>query len=356
MKTGTMTTPLHGGKAPAWLFMRMQALAREIISTIVIDFGTEELLKRLSEPLWFQALGCVLGFDWHSSGVTTTVCGALKAGINGRENELGLYICGGKGGRSRKTPEEIEGYCARIALAPQGLVRSSRLSAKVDNNALQDGYQLYHHAFFFDRQGRWSVVQQGMNTAVHTARRYHWTGIELKDYVEEPHSGICTEDRVQSVFDLTARQSRDARNASVEILKQGPDSVLSELKKCKAYHMPRRHAVLLNDIHPDNIKKVLIQTYEQDPQDFTALLEAKGAGPKTIRALALLSEIIYGTEVSRVDPAVFAFAHGGKDGTPYPVHKGVYDQSIQILKTAVEQARIGDREKFAAMRKLARWR
>ncbi len=348
-----MTTPLHSGRAPQWLFKRMASLSREVVRAIVMEFGTEELLLRISDPLWFQALGCVLGFDWHSSGVTTTVCGALKEGISGMERELGLFICGGKGGRSRKTPIEIESFCNGLGLEPEGLVRSSRLSAKVDNNALQDGYQLYHHTFFFDASGKWSVVQQGMDTLSRTARRYHWTGIGLNTFVEEPHTGICSDVRQASVLDLTSKDSRSARDASVEVLMQGPDFVLSELRKSREYKMPSRHSLMLKDINPDNIKRVLVQTYEQNPQDFTALLESKGAGPKTIRALALLSEIIYGTEISREDPAIFSFAHGGKDGTPYPVDRKTYDRSIHILRDALEKASIGDKDKISAIRRLA---
>lgn len=355
MKTGTMTTPLHGGKAPSWLFKRMSALSREIVSAIIIEFGTHEFLLRISDPLWFQALGCVLGFDWHSSGVTTTVCGALKEGIMGAEKELGLFTCGGKGGRSRKTPEEIKAYCDKTSLDADGLVRSSRLSAKVDSAVLQDGYQLYHHTFFFDNTGLWSVVQQGMNIPTHTARRYHWTGISLKTFVEEPHSGICSDLSNTPVYDLTAKKSRAARDKSVEILNEGPDFVISNLEKCRDYRLPYRHELLLRDIHPENIRRVLISTYEQNPHDFTSLLEVKGAGPKTIRALALLSEIIYATEVSRKDPAMFSFAHGGKDGTPYMIDKKAYDRSIEILKISVERARIGDKDKLNAMRMLSKF-
>ncbi len=348
-----MTSPLHGGKAPYWLFNRMVALSREIVSAIVIEFGTQELLQRLSDPLWFQALGCVLGFDWHSSGVTTTVCGAVKEGIKGREKELGFFVCGGKGARSRKTPIEIEDYCDKLGMDPASLVRSSKLSAKVDNNALQDDHQLYQHTFAFDKQGTWSVVQQGMNTDLRTARRYHWSSIDLKTFVEEPHSGICSDKTKSRIFDLTAKDSNDARSSSVEVLKQGPEWILAELQKCKNYNLPSRHALLLQDINPKNIKRVLTITYEQNPEDFTSLLEGKMAGPKTIRALALLSEIIYGTEVSRKDPAVFSFAHGGKDGTPYPVDRKVYDRSIEILKISVEKAKIGDKDKMDAMKKLS---
>ncbi len=354
MRTGTVVSPLHGGKAPAWLFKRMAAMAREISSVIVLEYGTRELLERLADPLWFQALGCVLGFDWHSSGVTTTVCGAVKEGLSGMEHELGFYACGGKGARSRKTPQEIELFCERRGRDPEILVRSSKVSAKVDNTALQDGYQLYHHNFFFDAQGRWSVVQQGMNTANRTARRYHWFSRELEDMVDEPHAGICAQRKMGLVYDLTASQSLESRERSVEILHEGPDFVLGELEKCKSYELPRRHALMLSDIEPKNIRRVMIQTYEQQPQSFLDLLESRGAGPKTVRALALLAEVIYGTEVSRSDPAVFSFAHGGKDGTPYPVNKEVYDNSIDVLRCAVEKARIGDRQKLEAMRKLTR--
>jgi uncharacterized protein len=352
MRTGIMTTPLHGGKAPSWLFKRMQSLAGEIVKAIVIDYGTDELLKRLSEPLWFQALGCVLGFDWHSSGVTTTVCGAIKEGIAGFEHEISFYACGGKGGRSRQTPSDIETRCERMGVEPAPLVRASRLSAKVDNNALQDGHQLYHHNFFFDSSLTWTVVQQGMNEEMLTARRYHWYSPALREFVEEPHAGITSQTCLESVYDLTAKSSHGSRDASVEILRQGPDFVIGELKTARESSLPSRHKVMLSDINPENIRRVLIETYEQNPADFTSLLEAKGAGPKTIRALSLLAEIIHGTEVSRTDPAVFSFAHGGKDGTPYPVDRSNYDHSIEILKVALGKARICDKEKLDAMKRL----
>ncbi len=350
-RTGTAQLPLHGGQAPAYLFRRMVKLAREISLIVIREYGTLELMRKLSDPYWFQAFGCVLGYDWHSSGVTTVVCGALKEAWKPIRQETGLFIAGGKGATSRKTPSEIEALGSEIKVAPSGLIYASRMSAKVDNNALQDGYQIYHHSFVFDREGRWAVIQQGMNQANGLARRYHWLSETVGSFVDEPHAGIISSATVEPL-NMVAHDSDRAREASTKIALDKPWRTLQELKRLQHMELPRRHAVLVEDINPDRIAGTLESAYEAQPQDFAELLGAKNVGPKTIRALALLSEIVYGARPSFTDPARFSFAHGGKDGTPYPVDRSTYDRSIQILHTTVERAKIGDRERFDALKRL----
>lgn len=353
--TGIAHLPLHGGKAPAWLFSRMTKLAREITIAIVSDFGPAEMLNRLSDPYWFQALGCVLGFDWHSSGVTTTVCGALKEGIKGMEPELGLFIAGGKGGTSRKTPSEIDAVGHLISIDAANLIYASRMAAKVDNNAVQDGYQLYHHVFCFTKDGAWAVVQQGMNEKNLYARRYHWLGEKVSDFVCEPHAAICSQASA-GALNLVASESEAARNTIAGIAREEkPDKLVDQLKKMQGLELPRRHEIVLADIHPDRLYKIFIQTYERQPQNFEGLLGMEGVGAKTLRALSLIAEVIYGVPASFRDPARFSFAHGGKDGIPYPVDRKTYDKSIEILHNALEKARIEDGEKLAAFKRLKQW-
>src|SRR5947207_1321099 len=250
VRTGSAHLPLHSGRAPAWLFSRMVRLAREITAHIVTEYGSDEVLRRLADPYWFQAFGCVLGFDWHSSGVTTTVTGAMKEGLRGTEHELGIYAGGGKGAVSRKTPAEITGYCERLSIDPRPLVYASRLSAKVDSAAVQDGYQLYHHAFFFTPSGGWCVVQQGMNDANRMARRYHWLSASVRSYVNEPHAAVCA-DAEAPTLNLVAEESEGVRDASAELSRQDPSVVLSAIKDVPALTMPRRHAVQLADVNPN---------------------------------------------------------------------------------------------------------
>lgn len=352
MRTGTAQLPLHYGKTPRWLFDRMKLLAREIAIVIVDEFGTVEMLRRLSDPFWFQAFGCVLGFDWHSSGVTTTTCGALKEGIKGLEHELGLYVAGGKGATSRRTPQEIEAHGADLAVDPRQLIYASRMAAKVDNTALQDGYQIYHHAFVFDREGRWCVVQQGMNEVTRYARRYHWLSEGVRDFVCEPHAAICC-DAQGKPLNMVAQESEEARKVSTQLSQEKPWRLISELKKLKNLELPAHHQVLIQDLHPDRLAKVFLQTYEQQPGNFEQLLGMNGVGPKTIRALALIAELVYGAEVSFRDPVRYSFAHGGKDGHPYPVDRKGYDRSIQLLEKAIQQAKLGNREKLEAFKRLA---
>lgn len=351
MRTGIAHLPLHSGKTPRWLFERMARLAREITIIITREFGPEEVLRRISDPYWFQAFGCVLGFDWHSSGVTTTVCGALKEGIKGLEKDLGLFVAGGKGRASRKTPLEIEEAGQFLSIDPSNLVYTSRLTAKVDSAALQDGYQLYHHTFFFTKAGRWAVVQQGMNEVNRYARRYHWLGESVKDLVCEPHSAICCDSK-GVVLNMVAKEGDKAREVSTLISWERPETILKEIKRLKTLNMPGRHHTSLEDIHPDRLYKIFLSTYERRPKDFERLLAMEGVGPKTIRALSLISELVYGIRPSIKDPVVYSFAHGGKDGYPYPVDRKTYDSSIEFLSRVVDQARIGDREKIEVLRRL----
>jgi hypothetical protein len=345
-RTGFAHLPLHGGKAPRWLFERMTLLSREIVVFLVGEFGAEEVLRRLSDPYWFQAFGCVLGFDWHSSGVTTTVCGALKEGLRGLEPDLGLYVAGGKGATSCKTPAEIASACERIGRDPQPLIYASKISAKVDNSAVQDGYQLYHHCFVFTPKGEWCIVQQGMSDATAMARRYHWLSDNVTSYVSEPHAAICC-DATADTLNLVARESAEVRGASAKLATERPEVTL------KALEMPRRHTVLDVDINPKYLQKILLRTYEAAPKDFESLLSIEGVGPKTLRALALTSELIFGTEASRRDPARYSFAHGGKDGTPFPVDRPTYDKTIEIMRDALNGARIDRSEKVRAFWRLA---
>jgi len=353
MKTGTAQLPLHYGKAPSWLFQRMTKLAREITICIIDERGTDEMLQRLSDPFWFQAFGCVLGFDWHSSGLTTTVCGALKEGIKGIENELGFFIAGGKGSASRKTPSEIERYCYALSMDPQNLVYASRMSAKVDSTALQDGYQLYHHTFCFTKEGTWSVIQQGMNTDNHYARRYHWISTAVDNFVCEPHQAICCDARGKGL-NMVAFESEHCRQISTALSKEKPDTLISEIEKVEKLILPQHHDIKPLDLDTSRLRKIMITTYERQPNNYEALLGMKGVGPKTIRALSLLSELVYGAKPSFRDPARFSFSHGGKDGHPYPVDRDAYDFSIEFLKKCINNVKISHREKKEAFKRLSR--
>lgn len=357
MRTGTATLPLHGGKAPAWLFSRMRLLAREITLAVVGQYGPDEMLRRLSDPAWFQAFGCVLGFDWHSSGVTTTVCGALKDGLKGVEHESGLLVAGGKGGVSRKTPGEIESAASAglLAVEPAPLIYASKMAAKVDSSGLQDGYQIYHHSFFFTRSGKWAVVQQGMNEQNHMARRYHWLSDHVVDYVVEPHEAVASQAPGTNILNLVDRRSRAAQLVVTELSREAPDRIGGHLKRLKTLVMPRRHEVELADIEPANLHKAFLSTYERQPETFETLLSLPGVGPKTIRALSLIAELVFDTPASRSDPVLFSYAHGGKDGFPYPVDRETYDRNIEILRAAVSQAKLGRTERIDALRRLARF-
>jgi len=350
--TGIANLPLHYGAAPRWLFERMVKLAREITIVIISDFGPDEMLHRLSHPYWFQEFGCVLGFDWHSSGVTTTLCGALKEGIKGLEKDLGFFVAGGKGGTSRKTPSELESWGGIIGLNPEPLVYASRMSAKVDNNAIQDGYQLYHHNFFFTAKGNWAVVQQGMNETNHYARRYHWLGENVSDFVNEPHSAIASEMQ-GTALNLVAGESAPARSTITDIANETkPEILLTDLKKLTTLTLPEHHPLTTADIHPDSLSKIILSIYERQPEDFERLLGMQSVGAKTLRALSLISELVYGVAPSYRDPARYSFAHGGKDGYPYPVDRATYDKSIEFLAKAVNRTKLGIGEKNEALKRL----
>lgn len=349
--TGTANLPLHGGKAPAWLFGRMVKLSREIVSHVVQEYGPEEMLRRLSDPFWFQAMGCVLGFDWHSSGVTTTTCGAIKEGIRGLESELGFYAAGGKGGTSRKTPSEITSFCETTGDNPLPLVTASKLSAKVDSACVQDGYQLYHHAFFFTGQGSWCVVQQGMNDQNRMARRYHWLSEKVESYVDEPHAAVCCDHRGSSL-NLVAHEADRTRAISTELASMEPEQLRKELDQLPTLTMPARHPVTLSDINTKYLNKILLKTYTEQPKKYEELLGIPGVGARTLRSLALIGELIHGAPVCTRDPARFSFAHGGKDGTPFPVDRKTYDTTISIMHRALGRAHVDYTEKNKAVKRL----
>jgi hypothetical protein len=330
----------------------MVLLSREITLVIVEEFGPGQMLVRLSDPHWFQAFGCLLGFDWHSSGLTTVVCGALKQALAGLEPDTGLLVAGGKGATSRKTPSEIEAAADRFSFQPQPLVYASRMAAKVDSAALQDGFQLYHHTFLWTPQGQWAVVQQGLNPDARYARRYHWLSDALADFVVEPHSAIISGQR-SATLNMVAAEAGPCRDLSARLSHQPPDKTVRDIKRLQSLDLPSHHHIHLADIRAERLEKAFRKAYEANPQDFEQLLGTGGVGPKTVRALALMSDLVYGASASFRDPARFSFAHGGKDGHPFPVDRQTYDRSIDVLRRAVHRARIGRTEKLHALRRLA---
>ncbi len=351
-RTGLAHLPLHGGRAPAWLFQRMARLAREITAAIVVDHGPQEMLRRLADPFWFQAFGCVLGYDWHSSGLTTTVCGALKAGLDRTEHDLGLFVAGGKGRTARSTPSDIEARGASLAVNPSTLIHASRMSAKVDSVALQDGYDLYHHTMFFTKSGSWTVVQQGMNTQSRYARRYHWLGDSVTDFCCEPQAAICCDSRGKA-FNLVASESQRARDAITDMTHHfKPGTLKHEFERVRVLAMPRREYIAASDVNVSRIGRFLDGVQETPVQDFASLLALPGMGRRTTMAMALIADIVYGAPTSFRDPATYSFAHGGKDGYPYPVDRTLYDTSIRLLAGAVRRANISGREKGDVLSRL----
>ncbi len=351
MRRGIANLPLHYGKAPPWLFKRMVKLSESIIELFVMEHGRAELLRKLSDPYWFQAFGCLLGFDWHSSGLTTTVCGAIKEALN--NVKVGIYTAGGKGKSALNTPSDIEKISERIGKDLNHLADISRLVAKVDNVLLQDGYGLYHHFLLFTAEGGWCIIQQGMNTEKKFARRYHWLGEKLESFTEEPHSGISAyevQDKV--ILNGTAKESADFRKVLLDMFRN-PKETTEELKTLKRLELPRRHYISPKDVNINKIEALLTKAKELELSKFEDILKIKGLGAKSLRALALVSEIIYGAEPSFRDPATFSYAHGGKDGHPFPVQREVYDTSIDTLKKAIEKAKLGNREKIEAIKKLS---
>ena len=340
--------PLHYGQIPRWLAQRMSKLGGAIVEAIILEYGKSSVLQRLSDPFWFQALGAAMGMDWHSSGITTSVMAALKKAINPRFNDLGIYICGGKGKHSRNTPHELQSLADRTGLNGTELVRSSRLSAKVDNTAIQDGFQIYLHSFVVTSRGEWTVVQQGMNESTGMARRYHWHSEQLKSYVENPHTFIYGKNR-GDILNLTDTGAQPTKAGILAIAKEDPAYMLPEIRKIV---MPTHHDVRAEDVNLKRLGSVLALAHEREVGDFESLLLLEGLGPRTLQSLTLVSEIIHGTPSRFTDPARFSFAHGGKDGHPFPVLTTVYDETINHLKISVEKAKIGDTEKFSAIKNL----
>ncbi|HYI77773.1 MAG TPA: DUF763 domain-containing protein, partial [Chryseolinea sp.] len=348
-RSGYADLPLHYGRVPVWLAERMTKLGGAIVEALVIEYGKSEVLKRLSDPMWFQAFGCVLGMDWHSSGITTSVMGALKRAINPISKELGIYICGGRGKHSLKTPAELLKIADQTGLDGSALVRASKLSAKVDNTAVQDGFQLYLHNFILTDKGEWAVVQQGLNDASGMARRYHWHSAQFDSFLDEPHVGVCGENQ-GLILNLTDHNAVNTRNSIVDITTENPERMLREIRKIT---LPRHHEVTINDVNLKRLGAILTVAYEMQNKNFESLLLLEGAGPRTIQSLTLVSEIIYGTPSRFTDPARYSFAHGGKDGHPFPVPLKVYDQTIGVLRTSIEKAKLGMNEKQQAIRQLS---
>ena len=347
-RSGIADLPLHYGKVPAWLYERMASLGRSIVEVILMDYGKDEVLRRLADPFWFQSFGAVLGMDWHSSGITTAVMGALKRAINPDAKSLGLYICGGKGKLSMQTPQELLQLSDRIGLDGNGLIRSSKLVAKVDNTAIQDGYQLYLHNFIVTDRGNWSVVQQGMHEKDGTARRYHWHSEKVKSFVEEPHAGISGPSQ-GIILNLTAAEAAANRAGIMTIVGEDSSKVMQDFAKLI---MPAHHDVRASDVDLKRLGAMLYVARESQPSHFEDLLLLKGVGPRTLQSLALVSEVIHGAPSRFNDPARFSFAHGGKDGHPFPVPLTIYDESIQILQKGVEKSKLGYGEKLKSINKL----
>jgi len=361
-RTGSADLPLHGGHVPEWLAGRMARLGRVIAEAILLHGGRQELLRRLAHPFWFQSFGAVMGMDWHSSGITTSVIGALKRGLAPVEWELGLHVCGGRGRHSRKTPEELARIGERVGLDGASLARASRLVAKVDSAAVQDGFGLYLHGFIVADDGSWAVVQQGMNAERRQARRYHWLSENLTSFVDEPHAAI--EGRSQgTIVNLTDRRAELSRRAQVELVGRGPGAVLAALRRLAPapvaepqllphLQLPARHEVTAGDVVLRRLQGTLAAAAERGPKDFEELLLTPGVGARTVEALASVAEVIHGAPCRFSDPARYSLAHGGKDAHPYPVPLAVYDETLRVLRDAVDRAKLGNDDKLAAIRRL----
>jgi hypothetical protein len=363
-KTGVAELPLHGGKAPRWLFTRMVKLAESIVEVVMLEYDVDEFIKRLSDPFWFQALSCVLGYDWHSSGTTTVTCGALKMALNPEEN--GIMVAGGKGKTSRLAPSEIQKGCDVLGLSSmksEKLVYSSKMSAKVDNTAIQDSYQLYHHVFIFNEKGTWCVIQQGMNPDNKYARRYHWHSDNVKYFVHEPHNAIIGERGKEKILDMTSHFSEEARNISVDLVRESPKklkNMVCSLRKpnqssLSEWGLGGEEGLQISSlVMPRNINWNAVRgAYDFQPRDYEEMLSVKGLGPRTVRSLALISELVYGESPSWRDPVKFTFAVGGKDGVPYPVDKKAMDESIEVLRKGITEAKLGKKERLSALSRLS---
>lgn len=382
MHRGVATFTLDTGTCPRWLFERMVKLGREMVRVLVEEYGPDEFIRRISDPVWFQSLGTVLAFDWNASGLTTILTAALKEAIRHGERNLGVFICGGKGKTSRKTPEEIRQWGAHLQLPESGIQNleyNSRMAAKVDSSLVQDGFQLYHHSFFFSKNGAWAVVQQGMNQSTGSARRYHWYSESVHDLVCEPHAAISSQSVGERVLNLVSRTSGDTRGRSTELVQAGFGPLMREITILRkhASHLSKMLAIKENSgeqltllkledtefsYHPVvaedfsrsvYLEKILARVTEEKPKNYEGLVAMKGVGPKTVRALSLVAEVVYGAKPSYEDPARYSFAHGGKDATPYPVDRKTYDQTIGMLQHAVRRTRVQPGEKDKMLKQLA---
>jgi hypothetical protein len=347
-RSGTADLPLHGGRVPPWLAQRMEKLGTAITESIVHHYGTAEFLSRLSDPFWFQALGAVMGMDWHSSGITTSVVGALKRGLESRSRELGIYVCGGRGKQSRKTPSELVAVADATGLDGQSLVKTSRLTAKIDNNAIADGFQIYLHSFFVTSGGEWAVVQQGLNEESGLARRYHWHSANVQDFTCEPHTGIVGQNAGE-ILNLVDHRARPAQEALLSIASEDPEKTMAAIPKLT---LPRHHDVRAADVDLKRLGGVLAVSYERQLRDFASLLLVENLGPRTLQTLALVAEVVHGAPTRFSDPARFSFALGGKDGHPFPVPLKTYDESLGVLRRSLDAAKLGRSEKLDGFKRL----
>jgi uncharacterized protein len=357
--TGTAVLPLHWGRVPPWLSARMAALGRVITEAVILHYGRDEFLRRLAHPHWFQAFGAVMGMDWHSSGITTSVLGALKRGLAPVEWELGLHVCGGRGNESRKTPGELTALSNRLSLDGDALSRASRLVAKVDSAAVQDGYGIYLHGFIVADDGKWAVIQQGMYPARREARRYHWLSEGLESFVDAPHAAIDGRPADAPIVNLTDARAADARAAQLELVGLGPDPILRELNRLTpspvlgpVLELPFHHEVRAEDVEQRRLRGVIAAAHARAPVDFADLLLTPGVGPRTVLSLALVAEVLHGAPARFSDPARYSLAHGGKDGHPFPVPRRVYDETIRVMKDAVARARLGQSDRLFAIQRL----
>ena len=349
-RSGFADLPLHGGRVPPWLAVRMERLGVAIVEGILLHYGASEFLSRLSDPFWFQALGCVMGMDWHSSGITTSVVGALKRGVNPRAHELGLYFCGGRGKQSRKTPDELRMLADQRGLDANSLVRASRLTAKIDNNAIGDGFQIYLHSFVVAHGGEWAVVQQGLNDESGLARRYHWHSASVRDFVREPHAAVVGRNQ-GTILNLVDARAESAQTALLKIAAESPERTLRDVQQMMLT-MPRHHEVRAANVDLKRLGAVLAVSYDRQLRDFASLLLTENLGPRTLQTLALIAEVIHGAPSRFTDPARFSFALGGKDGHPFPVPLKVYDESLSVLRRSLDSGRLGHTEKLEGFKRL----
>ena len=347
-RSGIADLPLHGGRVPPWLATRMTTLGTAIAESVIHHYGRSAFLSRLSDPFWFQAFGTVMGMDWHSSGITTSVMGALKRGLNPRADELGLYICGGRGEQSRRTPDELRRVADRTSMDGDALVRTSRLTARIDNNAIADGFQIYLHSFVVTAESEWAIVQQGMNEGTRLARRYHWHSAAVRDFIADPHTAIVGESRGE-IRNLVDGRAGPAQRALLAIAREDPSRTLAEVRRLE---MPAHHDVRRADVNERRLGAVLALAHEREVSDFASLLLLEQLGPRTLQSLALIAEMVHGAPTRFADPARFSFAHGGKDGHPFPVPLQAYDESLGFLRRALGAAKLGQTEKLHGLARL----